>query len=73
MTENQPSDTERLAVLEEQAAHQQNAVDELSDQLAEQWKIVEQLRGKIERMAERFATLEANALDAPPNIRPPHY
>ncbi|HUH48292.1 MAG TPA: SlyX family protein [Mycoplana sp.] len=63
----------RIAALEEYVAHQDRAIEELSDQLAEQWKVVEQLRTKLDQLTERFLTLEEGALEAPPITRPPHY
>ena len=35
---------ERITHLEETVAHQAKTIEELSDQLAEQWKVVEQTR-----------------------------
>ena len=46
---------------------------ELSEQLAEQWKVVEQTRAKLDRLTERFLSLEEQSIDAPPITRPPHY
>lgn len=63
----------RIAALEEHAAHQNRAIEELSDQLAEQWKVVEQLRTKLDQLTERFLVLEESSLEAPPITRPPHY
>lgn len=54
-------------------AHQAKTIEELSDQLAEQWKVVEQTRAKLDRLTERFLSLEEQSLDAPPITRPPHY
>ncbi|MCJ8517777.1 SlyX family protein [Rhizobium tarimense] len=59
--------------LEELAAHQAKVIEELSDQLAEQWKAVEQTRAKLDRLTERFLTLEEASLDAPAITKPPHY
>jgi SlyX protein len=67
------TDDTRLVQLEELAAHQAKVIEELSDQLAEQWKVVEQTRAKLDRLTERFLTLEETSLDAPANSRPPHY
>lgn len=64
---------ERIMRLEEMLAHQTRVIDDLSDQLAEQWKVVEQTRAKLERLAERFSNLEEQSLDAPAITRPPHY
>lgn len=55
---------ERIARLEEHVAHQANTIEELSDQLAEQWRVVEQLRAKLDVLTERFLTLEAGSLEA---------
>ncbi|MEM9106649.1 MAG: SlyX family protein [Pseudomonadota bacterium] len=63
----------RLAKLEEHAAHQTRMIEELSEQLAEQWKIVEKLQNKQEKLIERFLALEAHSTDAPPETKPPHY
>ncbi|WJH41809.1 SlyX family protein [Aliirhizobium terrae] len=67
------TDETRLVQLEELAAHQAKVIEELSDQLAEQWKVVEQTRAKLDRLTERFLTLEESSLDAPAITRPPHY
>ncbi|MFN7101259.1 MAG: SlyX family protein [Pseudorhizobium sp.] len=66
-------DDERIMRLEELAAHQAKVIDELSDQLADQWRIVEQMRAKLDRLTERFQAIEESSLDAPANTRPPHY
>ena len=67
------TDDERLVKLEELAAYQAKVIDELSDQLAEQWKVVEQTRAKLDRLTERFLSLEESSLEAPAITRPPHY
>ncbi len=67
------TDETRIIALEELAAHQTKVIEELSDQLAEQWKVVEQMRAKLDRLTERFLTLEENSLEAPAITRPPHY
>lgn len=63
----------RIIALEETVAHQAKTIEELSDQLAEQWKVVEQTRAKLDRLTERFLTLEEQSLDAPAITKPPHY
>ena len=69
----QDSQAERIARLVEHVAHQAHTIEELSDQLAEQWRVVEQLRSKLDRLTERFLALEEGSLDAPAITRPPHY
>ncbi|WP_159945914.1 SlyX family protein [Rhizobium sp. 18065] len=64
---------ERIMRLEEMLAHQARVIDDLSDQLAEQWKVVEQTRAKLERLSERFSNIEEQSLDAPAITKPPHY
>ena len=63
----------RIAALEEHLAHQNRTIEELSDQLTEQWKVVEQMRTKLDRLTDRFLALEESALEAPAITRPPHY
>jgi SlyX protein len=67
------SDEQRLVKLEELAAYQTKVIEELSDQLAEQWKVMEQTRAKLDRLTERFLSLEETSLEAPAVTRPPHY
>ena len=67
------TDQDRLLALEETVAHQSRVIDDLSDQLAEQWKLVEQMRSKLDRLVERFVNLEEQSLDAPAITKPPHY
>ncbi|MDK4705156.1 SlyX family protein [Rhizobium sp. CNPSo 4062] len=63
----------RITKLEETVAYQAKTIEELSDQIAEQWKVVEQTRQKLDRLTERFLTLEEQSLDAPAITKPPHY
>jgi len=60
-------------LLEENAAHQSITIDELSAQLAEQWKIIDHLQVKLDRLSEQFRALEDSSLEAPAIPRPPHY
>ncbi len=63
----------RIVALEETVAYQAKTIEELSDQLTEQWKVVEQTRAKLDRLTERFLSLEEQSLDAPAITKPPHY
>ncbi len=67
------ADDDRLMALEELTAHQAKTIDELSDQLAEQWKVIEQMRRTLERLSERLIGLEDSASEATPVTKPPHY
>lgn len=67
------SDEERLIRLEETVAYQAKTIEELSDQLTEQWKVVEQVRAKLDRLTERFLSLEEQSREAIPVTPPPHF
>lgn len=64
---------ERIALLEEHAAHQSRTIEELSGEIARQWKIIDALQIKLDRLTERFLALEESSLEAPAITRPPHY
>jgi SlyX protein len=68
-----PDEKSRIDALEEILAYQAKTIEELSDQITEQWKIVEQTRAKLDRLTERFLSLEEQSLDAPAITKPPHY
>lgn len=72
-TDTLPADEERMMKLEETIAHQTKVIEELSDQITEQWKLLEQTRAKLDRLTERFLTLEEASLEATPVTKPPHY
>ena len=64
---------ERVTLLEENAAHQSITIDELSAQLAEQWKIIDHLQLKMHQLLEQFQAMEDASLEAPAITKPPHY
>lgn len=64
---------DRITRLEELVAHQGRVIEELSEQLVEQWKVAEQSRLKLDRLTERFLELEEQSLGSVPVTRPPHY
>ena len=71
MVDQQLSD--RVTLLEEIAAHQSRTIEELSAQLAAQWKVVDHLQVKLDRLSLQFRALEDASMEAPPITRPPHY
>jgi SlyX protein len=64
---------ERITRLVETVAHQAKTMFELSVLVAELWLVVEQARATLDRLTERFLTLEEQSLDAPAITKPPHY
>lgn len=67
------TDNDRLTALEELTAHQAKTIDELSDQITEQWKTIDQMRRALERLGERLIGLEDRTVEAAPVALPPHY
>ncbi|MER9562523.1 MULTISPECIES: SlyX family protein [unclassified Mesorhizobium] len=53
--------TDRLTTLEIRAAEQEKTIEELSGQIAEQWKVIERMQRKLDALAERFLALEEQA------------
>lgn len=70
--ERDPQET-RITALEELAAYQSHTIDELSTELANQWKIIDQMQLKLDRLMERFSAIEQSTVEAPDITRPPHY
>lgn len=70
MTETQ---AQQIARLEEHIAHQARAIEDLSDQVEKQWKLIDLLKAQQEKLIDRLMTLEEQSGEAPPVTRPPHY
>lgn len=70
MSENSDA---KLVKLEELAAHQGQMIDDLSQQLAKQWKLIERLKTRIDEMTDRFEELDDHSRAAQPNQKPPHW
>lgn len=64
---------ERLVKLEAIAADQERTIEELSAQIAEQWKEIDRLRKKLDLLTERFLLLEEQATPPVPVTKPPHW
>ncbi len=67
------SEADRLTQLEMLAAEQDRTIEELSGQVAAQWKEIEMLRKKLEVLTKRLVEVEANAAPDIPVTRPPHW
>ena len=65
---------EKVASLEIKLSHQEKQISDLSDMVAEQWKMIERLGGLLSKADARIESLENNA-PAPSLLdeKPPHY
>lgn len=66
-------DEDRLIALEIRSAEQEHIISELSDQLAQQWKVIDRLQKKLDALTGRFLALEEQATPAAPVTKPPHW
>jgi SlyX protein len=64
---------DRLTTLEIRAAEQEKTIEELSGQIAEQWKMIERMQKKLDTLTERFLALEEQATPAAEVTKPPHW
>lgn len=64
---------DRLTTLEIRFAEAERTIEELSGQIAEQWKLIEFMRKQLKELGPRFAALEEAAVPSPENTKPPHY
>jgi SlyX protein len=55
------------------AAEQERTIEELSGQIAEQWKVIERMQRKLDVLTTRFLALEEHATPAPEATKPPHW
>jgi SlyX protein len=62
----------RLVALEMERAHQERVIEDLNEAVTAQWKLIEQLKREVERLADqvREAAVAAPGEAEPP---PPHY
>ena len=64
---------DRLTNLEIRAAEQERTIEELSGQIAEQWKTIDALKRRLDALTERFLTLEEQGAPDVPVTKPPHW
>ena len=64
---------ERLTVLEMRAAEQEQTIEDLSGQIAQQWAIIDQLQKRVEALTQRLLSVEDLAAPAADTAPPPHY
>ncbi|MCX7303925.1 MAG: SlyX family protein [Hyphomicrobiales bacterium] len=64
---------DRMTILEIRSAEQEKTIEELSGQIAEQWKTIESLRRRLDAFVNRFAALEEQVAPDVPVTKPPHW
>lgn len=67
------SSADRLTTLEIRAAEQEKIIEELSGEIAEQWKVIERLQKKLDALTDRFLALEEQSAPAHEATKPPHW
>ncbi|MDW6025512.1 SlyX family protein [Mesorhizobium sp. BAC0120] len=65
--------TDRLTALEIRAAEQEKTIEELSGEVAAQWKQIERLQKKLDALTDRFLALEEHAAPPIEARKPPHW
>jgi SlyX protein len=67
------TDGDRIIDLERIVAEQDHVISELSGEIAEQWKVIEALRKKLDLLTDRFLVLEEQTAPDVPVTKPPHW
>lgn len=67
------SGEERIIELERIVAEQDHTISELSSEIAEQWKVIEAMRRKLDALTDRFLVLEEQSAPDVPVTKPPHW
>ena len=64
----------RLTELESRLAHHERNADEISEVVAEQARLIDELSQRLRRLTDRVAVLETGGAGAPRDDQPPpHY
>lgn len=64
---------DRITELEIRAAEQEKTIEEMSAQIADQWRQLEAMQRKLDQLTDRFLALEAHAGPDVPVTKPPHW
>ncbi|HUN13381.1 MAG TPA: SlyX family protein [Rhabdaerophilum sp.] len=64
---------DRLTTLEIRHAEQERAIEEMSAQLADQWKAIARMQKKLDTLTERFLAVEEQVAPDIPVTKPPHW
>jgi SlyX protein len=64
---------DRVTTLEIRSAEQEKTIEELSAEVAEQWKTIDRLQKKLDALTDRFLALGEQAAPPIEARKPPHY
>ncbi|MEO9613631.1 MAG: SlyX family protein [Nitratireductor sp.] len=64
---------DRTATLEMIVAEQERTIEDLSSEVAAQWKTIERLQKQLDRLTQRFLALEEQTAPEVPVTKPPHW
>lgn len=64
---------DRVTALEMRSAEQERTIEELSGQIAEQWKTIDRLQKRLDTLTERFLAVEERTAPDVPVTKPPHW
>lgn len=64
---------DRIIRLEMRATEQERTIEELSTQIAEQWKVIDRLQKRLDALTTRFLELEEQASPEIQVTKPPHW
>ncbi|MCF7647411.1 SlyX family protein [Bacillus subtilis] len=65
--------SDRLTELEIRYAEQEKTIEELSGEIAEQWKLITALNKKLSALTDRFLELEEQTAPEISVTKPPHW
>lgn len=65
--------SDRLTELEIRHAEQEKTIEELSGEIAEQWKLIAALNKKLSALTDRFLELEEQTAPEISVTKPPHW
>ncbi len=65
--------SDRLTELEIRHAEQEKTIEELSGEIAEQWKLITALNKKLSALTDRFLELEEQTAPEITVTKPPHW
>lgn len=65
--------SDRLVELEIRFAEQEKTIEDLSGEIAEQWKLMTALNKKLNALTDRFLELEEQAAPEISVVKPPHW